>query len=372
MSWGCEWHTAWAMMQLQAAAAAGHTHGMLACDMLATWPPQLQLGSEYNVVDGWGDVDTAWPQLQLDSEHNVEDEFREVDVAMELVRVATDGLAVIGHCIRIAEILRKQLKPVIASFSWMQKSSSASPGGSSAAAAAGGEVDEVRAAAALMCVDAVLEEAPRLPLLAVKLLKYLQRLAQDAIVLACSSFINQNMLQSKGIPAALLHRLELAFFPTPLSDDLFSRLGNSKYHMWTPDKKFGDRKHRRRGKCTRIIRTMEAEPLHIYPLGNTTTPEDISLKPKDIYPLEPLHISLKPEDIYPLENTTTPEDMSLKLHIFPPEDIYPLEPLHVYPPEDISLKLQQLEAVLQKHRVYSESLMDDIKKTVFSESLMSF
>ena len=54
------------------------------------------------------------------------------------------------------------------------------------------------------------------------------------------------------------------------------------------------------------------------------------------------------------------------------------EPLHIYPlentttPEDISLKLQQLEAVLQKHRVYSESLMDEIAKTVFSGSLMSF
>ena len=71
MSSGCEWHMAWAMMQLQAEAAAGHTHGMLARDMQA-WP-QLQLDSEYNVVDGWRDVDIAWPQLQLDSEHNVEE-----------------------------------------------------------------------------------------------------------------------------------------------------------------------------------------------------------------------------------------------------------------------------------------------------------
>lgn len=301
MSSGCEWHIAWAMMmQLQAAAAVGRTHGMLACDMQA-WQ-QLQLDSEYNVVDGWRDVDIAWPQLQLDSEHNVEEEFREVDVTMELVRVATSGLAVIGHSIRIAEILREQLLPVIATFSSLQTSRHA-------------EVDEVRAVLALMRVDALLnaqEEAPRLPLLAVKLLRDLQRLAQDVVVLACSSFIDQNLLQSKGIPAALLHRLEQAFFPTPLGVDRFSRLGNSKYHIWTPDIKWGDRKHRRRGRCTKISQTMEAEPLHIYPLENTTTPEDISLK------------------------------------------------------------LQQLEAVLQKHRVYSESLMDDIKKTVFSESLMSF
>jgi hypothetical protein len=34
---------------------------------------QLQLDSEYNVVDGWRDVEIAWPQLQLDSEHNVEE-----------------------------------------------------------------------------------------------------------------------------------------------------------------------------------------------------------------------------------------------------------------------------------------------------------
>ena len=131
MSSGCEWHIAWAMMmQLQAAAAVGRTHGMLACDMQA-WL-QLQLDSEYNVVDGWRDVDIAWPQLQLDSEHNVEEQFREVDVTMELVRVATSGLAVIGHSIRIAEILREQLLPVIATFSSLQTSRHA-------------EVDEVRA-----------------------------------------------------------------------------------------------------------------------------------------------------------------------------------------------------------------------------------
>ena len=39
---------------------------------------------------------------------------------MELVRVATSGLAVIGHSIRIAEILREQLLPVIATFSSLQ------------------------------------------------------------------------------------------------------------------------------------------------------------------------------------------------------------------------------------------------------------
>ena len=41
---------------------------------------------------------------------------------MELVRVATSGLAVIGHSIRIAEILREQLLPVIATFSSLQTS----------------------------------------------------------------------------------------------------------------------------------------------------------------------------------------------------------------------------------------------------------
>ncbi len=54
-----------------------------------------------------------------------------------------------------------QLLPVIASFSSLQTSRHA-------------EVDEVRAALALMCVDALLnaqEQAPRLPPLAVKLLR---------------------------------------------------------------------------------------------------------------------------------------------------------------------------------------------------------
>jgi hypothetical protein len=93
-------------------------------------------------------------------------------------------------------------------------------------------------------------------------LKLLQRHAQDIAVMACSRFINQATLQSRRIPTELLSRLQAVFTYTELqNDDLWARLGNSKYHVFTEGSHFGERKHRhgRGGRKSRstVIRLTE-------------------------------------------------------------------------------------------------------------------
>jgi len=132
---------------------------------------------------------------------------------------------------------------------------------------------ERRAALALLEVDELLrqqaeEEAPPLPTAAVQDLKQLQQRYQDIAVLACSRGINQSLLQGKGIPDVLLARLEAAFGQALQDDGLWSRLGNSKYHIFTQGVQFGERKHRhgrggrksRRGKGEGNDSTVAGDP----------------------------------------------------------------------------------------------------------------
>ena len=86
---------------------------------------------------------------------------------------------------------------------------------------------------------------PPLPVLAVRGLRAMQVHAQDLAILACSRLIKQTILRNKGFPSELLIRLHAAFTVTALTDDfLWSRLVNSKYHVWTAGKQFGERKHK--------------------------------------------------------------------------------------------------------------------------------
>jgi hypothetical protein len=145
---------------------------------------------------------------------------------------------------------------------------------------------ELRAAHALHEVDELLrqqtaQEAPALPPAAVEQLKLLQRHAQDVVVLVHCRYINQNILQCKSIPTELLLCLE-ATYGTGLNHDasLWSRLGNSKYHIFTHGLRFGDRKHRRRGSGQRQAAAAAAdaaaedfdESLHIEKLELVSQP----------------------------------------------------------------------------------------------------
>ena len=162
----------------------------------------------------------------------------EIDIAAELQRVASEGVAVVAG----AECLQVQL--AYTSHTFMAFMTTVHWPGDGL---------ELRAAHALHEVDELLrqqtaQEALALPPAAVEQLKLLQRHAQDVVVLVHSRYINQNILQCKSIPTELLLCLE-ATYGTGLNHDasLWSRLGNSKYHIFTHGLRFGDRKHRRRG-----------------------------------------------------------------------------------------------------------------------------
>jgi len=110
-----------------------------------------------------------------------------------------------------------------------------------------GDVLEMRSARGLLEIDELLQDAPRLrrlPVAAVDALKVLQKKMHDVALLACSRFIAQTELWAKGIGVELLCRLRAAFGEALDDDYLWSRLGNSKYHLFTEGQHFGLRKHR--------------------------------------------------------------------------------------------------------------------------------
>ena len=162
----------------------------------------------------------------------------EIDIAAELQRVASEGVAIIAG----AECLQVQLAHTINTLAFMPTVHCPGDGLELRAALALQEVDE------LLLRQQTAQAAPALPPAAVEQLKLLQRRAQDVVVLVHCRYINQNILQCKSIPTELLLCLETTY-GTGLNHDasLWSRLGNSKYHIFTHGLRFGDRKHRRRG-----------------------------------------------------------------------------------------------------------------------------
>lgn len=189
--------------------------------------------------------------------------FVEIDIKAELLKVISQGLGAVHKATQAADCLRRQLANVKRALEYFWNVTSMQffiyyPGGDDL---------EVRAARALREVDELLrqqaaKESPPVPRAAVDDLRLLQRYSQDVALLACSRGIDQKALQSKGIPPELLGRLEAAFGQADLQDDsLWSRLGNSKYHVFTQGLRFGERKHKhgRGGRKSRRSQTDAAE-----------------------------------------------------------------------------------------------------------------
>ena len=193
-------------------------------------------------------VDMGWPHaLNFEGEvyeYAGQDGFQDIDIAAELLRLASWGLSSVQKVTCLAECLWKQLASVSHTLTYLMNMPA------HCHQLPGCDDLELRAARALVTVDELLRnqtvrEAPPLPPAAVDELKLLQRHAQDIALMACSRFINQATLQSKGIPTELLSRLQAAFTYSGIQDDhLWSRLGNSKFHVFTQCRKFGERKHR--------------------------------------------------------------------------------------------------------------------------------
>ena len=73
--------------------------------------------------------------------------------------------------------------------------------------------------------------------------KQVQRDVQDILILACCLTLDEAELQNPGIPRSLREKLSAACHKNfGKEDKLWSRLGNAKYQLFTPGRKFNSRK----------------------------------------------------------------------------------------------------------------------------------
>ena len=81
-------------------------------------------------------------------------------------------------------------------------------------------------------------EAPPLHPDAMAHLRSLQQHMQDIVVLLSSRFMDQALLQKRGMPQVLISRWEAAFTIEGIQDNLlWCRLGDSKSHIFRKDEK---------------------------------------------------------------------------------------------------------------------------------------
>jgi len=260
------------------------------------------------------------------------------DIAAELLSKATQGLSVIRSTIHTAEWTRDPLVSVIETLSLFTSTS----------AAQHWHWDddlELRSANALRHVDQLLLR--QMPVVAQKELKMLQTILQDVALLACSRGVDETILRTKGIQPQLLDRLE-ASFQGALTNDEWSRLGNSKYHCFTEGVSFGKGKHRR-GRGTRnylssLVDRSSASSGHpaVSPLPvASSSPADIGQPPPSDLG-EPIHVH---------SQAIAPPGLP------PPSDLG--EPIFVH----CGIQ-EKIADVLNMHKVYDEALLGDIMKTI--------
>jgi len=175
---------------------------------------------------------------------------REINIESKLLDVSREGLNAVHKAIQAAACLAAQLGNVLDTLQFVSDTIVFDSMHSMRSQHPGDDL-ELRSAVGLLVIDQLLgqvaaNEAPPLPVAAVEALRLLQRHMQDVALLSCSRFIAPTELWTKGISFELVRRLVVAFGQEALEDDsLWSRLGNSKYHVFTPAMGFGVRKHRR-------------------------------------------------------------------------------------------------------------------------------
>ena len=198
-------------------------------------PPvcSLAAGREFSAPPG---LPLPPPTPLVHSAASVADEFCEIDIAAELTRVASEGLHTVTTAIRHDESLQVclayvketlvvlKITPAYCHSQWRDDDL------------------ELRAATALVEVDGVLRQHTHDSFTHLQL-QLLQQHLQDLVVLSCSRFISNTILQSKGIPSELLVRLDAAFWATAMEggyrrDDLVSNLQECKDYVFGPSARF--------------------------------------------------------------------------------------------------------------------------------------
>ena len=316
------------------------------------WDLALQMQADYIFV-GWPQLSVDWLQADFNEgivtmdERMVQDiaDFNagivtmDEDIAAELLSKATQGLSVVRSTIRTAEWLRKQLISVIETLSLFTST----------------KADqhqhwrnddlELRSANALRHVDQLLLR--QMPVDAQKELKMLQTILQDVALLACSRGVDETILRTKGIQPQLLDRLE-ASFQGALTNGLWSRLGNSKYHCFTEGVSFGKRKHRR-GRATR---NYLSSLVH----GSSASSGHPAVSPLTVASSSPADIGQPP-----------PSDLGEPIHVHSQA----IAPPGLPPPSDLGEPIfvhcgiqEKIADVLNMHKVCDEALLGDIMKTI--------
>ena len=218
-------------------------------------PPPRDLGTA-------GVAPPELPPPSVDSsEASEQDEVRDIDIAAELVRVASEGLY--NNVIWQEKLATEHLASVKETFLVLRTTPAYVHSHSR------DDDLEQRAARALVAIDELLRKefrgaVPPLGMPALKGLKLLQLQSQDLTVLVCSRFIDQTLLQTKGMPPELQVRLQAAFITAwPGRDDtIMTRMGNSKYHIFTEGVHFAPRRARVRRRNRRLARELKgSEPI---------------------------------------------------------------------------------------------------------------
>ena len=172
-----------------------------------------------------------------------------IDTAVELVHTASSGLSLLGSA---TQDLQERFAHVKECLYMVIKSTEQSN------ARCENQFLEIRAARCLSHIDTVLRqmrkmEAPPLHPDAMAHLRSLQQHMQDIVVLLCSRFMDQALLQKRGMPQVLISRLEAAFTIEGIQDNLlWCRLGDSKSHIFRKEMRSQPyRIPRRRGRARR-------------------------------------------------------------------------------------------------------------------------
>jgi len=189
--------------------------------------------------------------------------FREIKISEKLLQVSNEALQALATAVQADNVLGVQLANVRSTLEDLADTNFMMffeiPGGDDLEPRAAHSLQQVRR----LLHQQAAKEAPPLGAAAVKALKLLQRHLQDVLMLSCGRFLSQAALHCKGVPPELLARLDAALGPGVLEndDDLWSVIGNSKFHIFTPGASFGKRKHRhgRGGRNSRRSQNNAAE-----------------------------------------------------------------------------------------------------------------
>ena len=208
-------------------------------------------------------------------------QFVSIDICGELVKRACAAFAAVARVVQMSELVRFELTSLHRTFKYISDYVRHSPDDNLElfAARAMKEVEELLRQQAMPAASLISPQA-------LEELKIIQRLSQDIVVLACSRFIDQRLMQTSRIPPALGYRFLRAFAPLGMDfDQRYSRLGNAKYQIFNSDRDYTRSKNRHGRVRAKNLPLDLGEPCSI----NVSVDSALHSCPWELLP-EPVHI----------------------------------------------------------------------------------